>query len=146
MKKPKEAYMHPFQKLIQKVGESVLTAAITVLLVLRFTKKWAAAKILSWSEVDADRPIIVRYAVAWNLQSLYAKVIGGQRCGYCEWTIEPGARHGYCEVYLQLQGKTADELEVLLADIRTNPEKYSDGGADITPRTWLSAIQAVIPA
>lgn len=55
-------------------------------------RDWAVDRLGAWSHVRG-----VRYGVAADLQTRYARVLGGQVCDLCGWAVLPGKRHGSCD-------------------------------------------------
>lgn len=129
--------------LIQLISETLLAGIFRLLLKASNTRPWIISKIELWS--DANKFSGIRYGVSAILQDDFAKVTGGKICGYCQWNIKPGERHGYCEVVLKAQGMGEDELlKTWRALKQYDPKELYDRETGITMETWAETIYSEV--
>ncbi len=129
--------------LIQFVAETLVAGIFKLLLKATKTRSWVVNKIELWS--DANRFPGIRYGVSATLQDAFAKVSGGKICGYCQWNIKPGERHGYCEVVLKVQGMGEDELlRTWKALKQYDPKELYDRETGVTMETWAETIYSEV--
>jgi len=107
------------------------------------TRTWALDNINRWT--DSQKYGAIRYTASWNLPGAYAKFTNGTKCEYCQWTIEGGKRHGYCEMVLKVQSfDNGDLLTVWMSLKHYDPQDFYDKEAKVTMDEWAQTVYSGI--
>ena len=126
----------------QNAAALFLTWIMSILLKIQISQDFALEKLNAWR--DANEYLGVRYDTSWNMQKAVASVTNGRICGYCEWNIASGERHGYCEAVLNVEAMPDDDLITVWNALDYDPNAMYDAEAGITMEQWEKTVYSEV--